>query len=86
MECCLLELSMLMNARGEMNRVLRDLSQHDSMSDVRDHICALQTYAEHMSDPSSMQTLFAQVKRSPSLDPFTQSVVCTMACTVLRPY
>ena len=73
LECCLLELSMLMKARGEMMRVLRDLGHHGSMPDVRDHICALQTCAEQMSDPSSLQTLLAQVNLSPSLDPIALS-------------
>lgn len=58
---CLIELVTLMKARGEMIRVLRALSQQDSLADVGDHICALRTYAQHISDPASMHALFNQV-------------------------
>lgn len=64
MAACLVELAVLMKARGEMIRVLRALSLQDSLADVRDHICALQTYAQNITDPASIYALFNKVANS----------------------
>lgn len=50
----LAEFSLLMGARREMVRVLREMSQHDALADVREHILALRNCKKL---PSNMRRL-----------------------------